>query len=188
MALMDTMQHWTSIQQPGQTIEQCKMESAKTKRQVLDEADHLHKIMLSKKKEFLLLYKQRAIKEAKDKAILLKKRKRFKTLIIAWSCISRLYATFRKEYQEFVVFRKRRLVVVKLMSKLRMQLKLKCRHPELRASKKLFPVIKPEHVDWLNYDRLRYAFNFLGRMHSKPKELKASEIVMDFLKTSKDKR
>ena len=50
--------------QPGQTMEQCKMDQARIKRQTLDQSKHRHKVMLTMRQDFLQKFKTKSYQEA----------------------------------------------------------------------------------------------------------------------------
>ena len=74
-----------------------------------------------------------------------------------------------------------------MRTKLRILMKQKCRHPDLKLEKEAAP-LKPEHINTLHIDRLRHMFTFLGNTHFDNARKKSTAAVHTYMKNSKDNR
>ena len=148
---------WSKMQQPGQSLLQCKMESAQTRKRQNEELSHRKFTMISQKQYYLRQLKEKSFSSAKKRGALRQQLRQIIILITFWKAISQLYRSFRQSYEDRIIFEKQKLVVVKLKAKLRMILKQKCRHPACKAEKADYPVIKPEYITVLHQDRTRYS-------------------------------
>ena len=113
--------------------------------------------MISQKHQYLKQLRQKSFSSAKKRGTLRQQLRSMLILITFWKAISQLNKSFRRCYTERIIFEKQKLVVVKLKAKLRMMLKKKCRHPDCKAEKFDYPVIKPEYISVLHLDRTRYS-------------------------------
>jgi len=134
--------------------------------------------MLSQRRIYLENLKEKEFEQAKKTFTQRQLMKKYMVMITFFSRVQSIHRRFNVAWTEYAYEYRKRLIVSKLKSKIRLLLKKKCRHPECVKSNHDFPKFTKEYIDYLHNDRIRNSLTFYGASNFESKEEKCKQIML----------